>query len=132
MQDRARPRWTGLDTAARESQARPQPVGNCDTAERELLSAVENSRHCDTDEDCTLFDYGYPIQCMTSVSASAISALRLEYREYDASCRHRVFYDCDAAGAERVAVCRNAQCSVELETLESLKDETLDHLGIDR
>lgn len=122
------PRDSGLSGPVRAT----QPSGSCDAAESEMLHAVENSRYCATDEDCTLFDYGYPIQCMTSVSNSAISALRRQYSQYEASCRFRVYYDCDAEGANRHAVCRSNRCTVELETLDSLKDETLHHLGIER
>ncbi|HSD69905.1 MAG TPA: hypothetical protein VLB07_10135 [Woeseiaceae bacterium] len=120
------------DPASREPPVTAQSGITCEAAEAEMLRAVEDSRYCESDEDCTLFDYGYPIQCMTSVSMEAVTALRLQYREYDASCRYRVFYDCDAAGAERIAVCRNKRCGVEIATLDTLTDETLDHLGIDR
>lgn len=108
-----------------------ETAGRCEAAENAMLLAVENSRYCTTDDDCTLFDYGYPIQCMTSVSMSEITALRLQYRDYEASCRFRVYYDCPTEGAARLAVCRNNQCTVELETIDSLRDETLDYLGIE-
>jgi hypothetical protein len=43
-----------------------------------------------------------------------------------------VYYDCDTEGAERIPVCRNKRCAVALDTIDSLKDETLDFLGIER
>ena len=97
-----------------------------------MLAAVDEARHCVVDDDCTLFDYGYPIQCMTSVSMNEITALRRQYRIYESSCRFRVYYDCPTDGAERIAVCRSNQCTVEIETIDSLRDETLDYLGIGR
>ncbi len=121
------PRDSGLRGPVRSVQS----SGSCDAAESEMLRAVENSRYCATDDDCTLFDYGYPIQCMTSVSNSEITALRRQYDLYEASCRFRVYYDCDTDGAERRAICRSNRCTVELETLDSLKEETLQHLGIE-
>jgi hypothetical protein len=122
------PRNSGLRGPVRSVRS----AGSCDAAETEMLRAVEDSQYCATDEDCTLFDYGYPIQCMTSVSKSEITALRMQYTQYEASCRFRVYYDCETDGNERLAVCRNNRCGVELETLDSLQDETLNHLGIER
>lgn len=103
---------------------------SCQQVEEDLVSDVESSQYCATDDDCTLFDYGYPIQCMTSVSRAEISALRLAYRNYEQSCAYRVYYDCPSGAMERQAVCRNNRCEVELLTLDPLKDETLQHLGI--
>jgi hypothetical protein len=68
---------------------------------------------------------------MTSVAMTEITALRLKYREYEAHCRFRVYYDCPTDGIERIAVCRNNQCAVELETIDALRDETLHHIGIE-
>lgn len=103
---------------------------SCQQAEEDLVSDVDASQYCSTDDDCTLFDFGYPIQCMTSVSKAEISALRLAYRNYEQSCSYRVYYDCPSGAMERQAVCRNNRCEVELLTLDPLKDETLQHLGI--
>ena len=103
---------------------------SCESAEANMIEMVSNSQYCSTDDDCTLFDYGYPIQCMTSVAKSGISALRLEYRRYEASCAYRVYYDCPTGPMEREAVCRNNRCEVELVTDEMLQDQTLRHLGI--
>jgi hypothetical protein len=105
---------------------------SCDAAESAMLQAVEDAQHCRTDDDCTLFDYGYPIQCMTSVAKDDISKLRSEYRNYEASCRFRVYYDCPTDNTVRIAVCRANRCAVELESIDWLKEETLDHLGIGR
>ena len=97
-----------------------------------MQALVEESRSCLRDEDCTIFDYGYPIQCLTSVAKSEITALRLEYRDYEKDCEHRVYYDCPSEPLEREPVCRNGRCEVELRTLdEYLRDETLQHLGIE-
>jgi len=103
---------------------------SCEQAEAEMVAMVDEARFCTTDDDCTLFDYGYPIQCLTSVSRQQITTLRLEYRRYEASCSYRVYYDCPSGEMEREAVCRNNRCEVELVTDEMLKDLTLRHLGI--
>jgi len=104
----------------------------CERTENELQSNVEQSRYCNTDDDCTIFDFGYPIQCLTSVAKSDVTALRLAYRQYEASCKFRVYYDCPSGESERRAVCRSNRCEVELMTLDGLKEATLEHLGIDR
>ena len=103
---------------------------SCQQVEANLVSDVEASQYCATDDDCTLFDYGYPIQCMTSVARDEITALRMAYRNYEQSCAYRVYYDCPSGEMERQAVCRNNRCEVELLTLDPLTDETLQHLGI--
>ena len=105
-------------------------VLSCSQAESNLQIKVDDARYCSIDEECTLFDYGYPIQCLTSVSKLAISALRLEYRKYEDSCAYRVFYDCPSGEMERQAVCRNNRCTVELRSNDPLQDETLQYLGI--
>jgi len=115
-----------------ETPARTAPrESGCDDAEETLRVKVENAQHCSTDDDCTLFDYGYPIQCLTSVAKSEITALRLEYRNYEQSCAFRVYYDCPTGNMERQAVCRDRRCSVVLESTDVLEDKTLDYLGID-
>ena len=93
---------------------------SCQQVEEELVADVASSQYCSTDEDCTLFDYGYPIQCMTSVSKQEITALRLAYRDYEQSCSYRVYYDCPSGNMERQAVCRNSRCEVELVTIDPL------------
>lgn len=105
-------------------------VLSCQQSEALLQTSVDGARYCSTDDDCTLFDYGYPIQCMTSVSKSEITALRLQYRRYEQSCAYRVYYDCPSGDMDRVPVCRNSRCEVELETIQPLQDETLQHLGL--
>lgn len=105
-------------------------TASCQQVEEELIAEVAASQYCSTDEDCTLFDYGYPIQCMTSVSRQEITALRMAYRDYEQSCSYRVYYDCPSGNMERQAVCRNSRCEVELVTIDPLKDATLRHLGI--
>lgn len=105
---------------------------NCERSENELRRSVERARVCEFDDDCTLFDFGYPIQCLTSVAKSAITALRLDYRRYGTNCDFRVYYDCPTGDMEREAVCRNNRCEVELTTLDGLTEQTLDHLGIGR
>ncbi|MGI9203235.1 MAG: hypothetical protein ACR2Q3_04460 [Woeseiaceae bacterium] len=103
---------------------------SCQQTEAALQSRVDSARVCSTNDDCTLFDYGYPIECMTSVSVSDISALRLQYRRYEESCAYRVYYDCPSGDMDRVPVCRNNRCEVELTTIHPLQDETLQHLGL--
>ena len=104
----------------------------CARTEEELRASVEAARSCMTDNDCTLFDYGYPIQCLTSVSRLQITALRLAYRNYEQQCDFRVYYDCPTGEMERRPVCVDNQCAVDLSGNEILTEETLDYLGIDR
>ena len=40
-------------------------VSGCELAEDALRVKVDRARYCSTDDDCTLFDYGYPIQSLT-------------------------------------------------------------------
>ena len=105
---------------------------NCEQTERDLVRSVDGARACNVDEDCTVFDFGYPIQCLTAVAKSEITALRLEYRRYEASCDFRVYYDCPSGHLDREPVCRNNQCTVELVGVDMLKEETLDYLGIEQ
>lgn len=105
-------------------------VLSCSQAESNLQTKVDNARYCTIDDDCTLFDYGYPIQCLTSVSIQEVSSLRMEYRKYEDSCAYRVYYDCPSGNMEREAVCRNNRCTVELVSNDPLQDETLQYLGI--
>ena len=115
------------DSAIRDELA----MQSCREAETSLKETQEASQYCEVDADCTIFDYGYPIQCLTSVAQTEISALRLEYRNYEQSCSYRVYYDCPSEPLERHPVCRNNRCAVELRTLDLLRDQTLEHLGID-
>ena len=118
-----------------ESPAYPvpiQPVLSCEKTENSLRDRIESARNCTVDSDCTLFDFGYPIDCMTSVAKSEITALRVEYRKYEQSCEFRVFFDCPAEPMKRRAVCQENRCSVSLQSVDSLRDETLEHLGIGR
>jgi len=55
----------------------------CEQAEGALREKIDAAQQCSTYDDCTLFDYGYPIQCLTSVAKTDITALRLEYRNYE-------------------------------------------------
>lgn len=105
-------------------------VLSCSQAETTLKARVDDAQYCVSDDDCTLFDYGYPIQCLTSVAKSEISALRMEYRNYEKSCAYRVYYDCPSGDMERQAVCRNNRCAVDLISNDPLQDMTLQHLGI--
>jgi hypothetical protein len=104
---------------------------NCELSERDLVRSVDDARACQVDEDCTIFDFGYPIQCLTSVAKSHITALRLEYRRYQASCDFRVYYDCPSGHLDRQPVCRENRCTVELRGEDELKEQTLDYLGIE-
>ncbi len=104
----------------------------CRQAESRMQALVDASQYCRRDEDCTIFDYGYPIECLTSVAKTEITALRLEYRQYERNCEFRVYYDCPSEPLERQPVCREGRCAVELRPLDDyLRDETLRHLGID-
>lgn len=105
-------------------------VLSCSQAEATLKAKVDDAQYCASDDDCTLFDYGYPIQCLTSVAKSEISALRIEYRNYENSCAYRVYYDCPSGEMERQAVCRSNRCAVDLISNDPLQDMTLQHLGI--
>ncbi len=116
-----------LDTPV---QIKPDLAG-CEQAEDALRQKVDDAQYCSTDDDCTLFDYGYPIECLTSVAKTEITALRLEYRNYEQSCAYRVYYDCPTGDMERQAVCRSNRCAVELQSTEVLEEETRDYLGLD-
>jgi hypothetical protein len=104
---------------------------NCELAERDLVRSVDDARACQVDEDCTIFDFGYPIQCLTSVAKLQITLLRLEYRRYQASCDFRVYYDCPSGHLDRQPVCRENRCAVELRGADDLKEQTLDYLKIE-
>jgi len=119
---------TRADTALQTIESAP----NCEQAEAALRERVASAQYCLDDNDCTVADYGYPIQCLTSVAKSEITALRLEYRNYENNCAFRVYYDCPSGDAERQAVCRNNRCEVDLVTNDLLQDETLEYLGIER
>jgi len=106
-------------------------LAGCEQAEDALRQKVDDAQYCSTDDDCTLFDYGYPIECLTSVAKTEITALRLEYRNYEQSCAYRVYYDCPTGDMERQAVCRSNRCAVELQSTEVLEEETRDYLGLD-
>ena len=123
------PEWLSLaeDTPLRTSGT----AGDCMQTEEDLRASVEQARACNSDADCTLFDYGYPIQCMTSIVKSEITALRLAYRNYERHCEFRVYYDCPTGEMEREPVCRNNRCAVELTGNDVLNEETLDYLGIE-
>jgi len=103
---------------------------SCDQVEDALRQQVSASQFCSNDDDCTLFDYGYPIECLTSVAKAEITPLRLAYRNYERSCPYRVYYDCPTGSMERQAVCRSNRCTVELQSNETLEEQTLDYLGI--
>jgi hypothetical protein len=112
------------------SAAATPPALSCEQTENSLRDQVGSARHCTTDSDCTLFDFGYPIDCMTSVAKSEISALRLEYRDYAESCDFRVYFDCPAEPMQRRAVCQDNRCAVSLKTNDALEEETLEYLGL--
>lgn len=99
--------------AARHGPATQIPAA-CTEVEDNVEVLVDESRACATDDDCTLFDYGYPIDCMTSVAKSAIPGLRTAYRQYDESCEHRLYFDCPTDPFVRVPVCLKNRCTVEL------------------
>jgi hypothetical protein len=131
------PAADSLANAGASSRRQDTPVrtttdaNSCQRVEKDLVERVEAAQHCTVDDDCTLFDFGYPMQCMTSVAKAEITGLRMAYRDYEQSCTYRVYYDCPSGSMERQAVCRNNRCAVDLVSNEPLKDETLRHLGID-
>jgi hypothetical protein len=136
--DRWLPPEAGIASETRMSSPRQDtPVrtstdaNSCQRVEADLVERVETAQYCTTDDDCTLFDFGYPMQCMTSVAKAEITSLRMAYRDYERSCTYRVYYDCPSGSMERQAVCRNNRCAVDLVSNEPLKDETLRHLGIE-
>ena len=116
-----------LDTEIRSDSG----IQSCREAENSIVSIVNASQYCASDDDCTIFDFGYPIQCLTSIAKNEITALRLEYRKYQRSCEFRVYYDCPSEPLHRQPVCRNNRCTVELQTMDLLKDATLEHIGVD-
>ena len=102
---------------------------SCQSAEERLFAAVDQAQNCAVDDDCTILDYGYPIQCMTSIAQDSVTAIREEYREYEKSCPYRVYYDCPSEPMQRVPVCRNNRCVVELQRHDQLKRLTLDYIN---
>ena len=116
-----------------ESPEAPAPISvtlSCEETENSLRGRIDAARYCTTNSDCTLFDFGYPIDCMTSVAKAEITALRVEYRRYEQSCDFRVHFDCPAEPMVRRAVCQENRCSVSLQTVDTLEDETLEYLGL--
>lgn len=112
------------------------PAGNvtnvkmsCEVTEEHLKAVIDDARHCVVDDDCTLFDYGYPLDCMTSIAKSEIPLLREEYRKYDENCEFRVFYDCPTEPYVRLALCRDNRCVVELDRRDDLQDSTLEQMN---
>lgn len=116
--------------APSRSQAR-SPM-SCEASEERLRRMIDDARFCNVDDDCTLFDYGYPLDCMTSIAKGEIPALRDEYRNYDESCEFRVFYDCPTEPYVRLALCRNNRCVVELDRRDDLQDSTLERMNRQR
>jgi hypothetical protein len=102
---------------------------SCEASEDRLKLVIDGARSCEVDDDCTLFDYGYPLDCMTSVAKSEIPLLREEYRKYDDTCEFRVFYDCPTDPYVRLALCRNGRCVVELDRRDDLQDSTLEQMN---
>jgi hypothetical protein len=101
---------------------------DCTAVENDLRIVIEGSKSCRRDSDCAVFDYGYPIECMTSVARSEISSLRESFKTYHESCEYRVYYDCPTGEAQRQAVCRERQCEIELVDVDALTEETIDFL----
>lgn len=122
---------TFMEPVSRDTPVRTDVMlRDCREAEDAIRAEVQAARGCAVDTDCTIFDYGYPIDCMTSVARDSISALRLAYRDYERSCPYRVYFDCPSEPMQRVPVCRQGRCEVELQTLDLLREQTLDYLGI--
>jgi hypothetical protein len=115
----------------RAGDAASNPV-SCEASEDRLRLVIDGARSCEVDDDCTLFDYGYPLDCMTSVAKSEIPLLREEYRKYDETCEFRVFYDCPTDPYVRLALCRNSRCIVELDRRDDLQDSTQEQMNRQR
>ena len=113
------------DTAVRDD----RDTQTCKAAETALMAKVEAAQACEVDDDCTILDYGYPIQCLTSIAQDQVTAVRLQYRSYEESCTYRVYYDCPSEPLKRVPICRNNRCEVELQTNDELKQLTLDYIN---
>lgn len=137
--DGSNPSWLQIETSKRSAAATAKPnvlpdanriTLSCDDTEKHLRERLDTARNCTADSDCTLFDFGYPIDCMTSVAKSEITDLRIEYRNYEESCEYRVYFDCPSEPMRRRAVCRENRCTVALEANDALEEETLDYLGI--
>jgi hypothetical protein len=137
--DNAGPSWLQIGTSSRPVPVRPEHdtvkapesvTMSCEDTENRLRDRVQTARYCTTDSECTLFDYGYPIDCMTSVAKAEITDLRLEYRKYELSCEYRVYFDCPAEPMLRRAVCRENRCGVALVATDTLEEQTLEYLGI--
>jgi hypothetical protein len=105
---------------------------SCEATEEHLKAVIDAARYCVDDDDCTLFDYGYPLDCMTSIAKSEIPLLREEYRKYDENCEFRVFYDCPTEPYVRLALCRDNRCVVELDRRDELQDSTLEQMNRQR
>jgi hypothetical protein len=131
--DDARLLQIGVNEQSTTAIPKPEPepeVLSCQDTENRLRNSVETARHCTTDDDCTLFDFGYPIDCMTAVAKSEITKLRFGYRKYEEACEYRVYFDCPAEPMQRRAVCRGNRCEVALVRNDGLEEKTLDYLGI--
>ena len=106
----------------------PSEAASCDEVEGQMRVVVEQSRACSIDADCAIFDYGYPIECLMSVARSSIPVLRREFERYHESCEYRVYYDCPTGDMQRLAVCRNSRCEVDIVSADSLREETMNLL----
>ena len=104
---------------------------DCGLAEADIRTIVDRARGCGVDSDCAIFDYGYPIECLTSVARTQISYLRQQFSRYHESCEYRVYYDCPTGDLRRKAVCRNKRCEIDLVSVDELTEDTLDYLGVD-
>jgi hypothetical protein len=109
-----------------------RPPRSCEASEERLKRMIDEARFCNVDDDCTLFDYGYPLDCMTSIAKEEIPVLRDEYRDYDESCEFRVFYDCPTDPYVRLALCQNNRCVVELDRRDDLQESTLEQMNRQR
>lgn len=113
-----------------DSQVRDDRVTqSCRDAEAGLLRTVDAAQSCEVDDDCVLLDYGYPIQCLTSIAQASVTAVRLEYRRYEESCSYRVYYDCPSEPMQRIPRCLNNRCEVALERNDRLMELTLEYLN---
>ncbi len=104
---------------------------SCATVESRLIEQLAASRSCTRNADCTIVDYGYPVECLTAVARAQISELRQAFFAYRERCEYRVYYDCPTGDARPYAVCDAGRCEVRLLLPDRLSDDTLDYLEQD-
>lgn len=98
---------------------------DCERRESEFAARLAQSRSCELDSDCTLAGFGCPFGCVTSVNKSALEALSLQGKTFQAQC-HRCVYVCPAPVFERRAACVGQRCVVWDRPVREFEQETLE------